>query len=291
MSWVKFSWYWPRFDLTVYNVKCTVDDMLRDFLFVDRSMFAFINTRWLHVQAFNIKNGKKHYPLFFSKQQIVLLNSSVSFKATFFWELRQKSAKAFLIGIQPILDWRLAKSKQTSMIVWPLTSQLSGTNTLFPINAFDRQWRKCNSFYSWNLKHKDTEINIYCRISSFPASCRLVCPLVLLVLFRAYYATNNGEISPFKTKLYNLVAGLPGWPFLGQISDIWPRFKLVGLKILVGFLAFFWLHLKLVGLKKIFWPFASFLAFFRWIGFLWRKILLFYFLRQHFCKLFVINAT
>jgi len=25
-------------------------------------------------------------------------------------------------------------------------------------------------------------------------------------------------------------AGLPGWPFLGQISEIRPRFKLVGLK-------------------------------------------------------------
>jgi len=36
----------------------------------------------------------------------------------------------------------------------------------------------------------------------------------------------------------NSRSGLPGWRFLGLISEIWPRFKLVGLKSLVGLLAF-----------------------------------------------------
>ena len=56
-------------------------------------------------------------------------------------------------------------------------------------------------------------------------------------------------------------------------------------------LAFFWLHLKLVGLKKVVWPFDCFLTFCRWNRFLWRKILLFQFFRQHICPIFVINAT
>jgi len=38
-----------------------------------------------------------------------------------------------------------------------------------------------------------------------------------------------------------LPPGLPDWPFLGQISKIWPRFKLV-------------------GLKNCSWPFGLFLA-------------------------------
>jgi len=49
---------------------------------------------------------------------------------------------------------------------------------------------------------------------------------------------------------------LPDWPFLGQISEIWLRFKLVGLKILFGFflasfqhcLSFLWnFHLAILG--------------------------------------------
>jgi len=36
--------------------------------------------------------------------------------------------------------------------------------------------------------------------------------------------------------LVHLQLRLAYWPFLGQISLIWPRFKLVGLNILVGFL-------------------------------------------------------
>jgi len=81
--------------------------------------------------------------------------------------------------------------------------------------------------------------------------------------------------------------GFPGWPFLGQISKIWQisKIKLVGLKSLFGFLAFFSPHLKLV----VVWPFGSLLAFLCWKSFPW-KILLFHFLRQHICKNFVINA-
>jgi len=41
--------------------------------------------------------------------------------------------------------------------------------------------------------------------------------------------------------------GLQGWPFLGQISEIWPRFKLIGLKnfswLFFGFISS-WLALK-----------------------------------------------
>jgi len=49
-------------------------------------------------------------------------------------------------------------------------------------------------------------------------------------------------------------AGLPGWPFLGQISEIRPRFKLVGLKKFVWpFLASWsWLALKI---RLAFWLF------------------------------------
>ena len=74
--------------------------------------------------------------------------------------------------------------------------------------------------------------------------------------------------------------GLFRWNFinLSSFQIGWPR-KL--------FLAC-WHHLKLVGLKKFIWPFVSFLAFLRWKIYLWRKILLFHFLRQH--KTFLINA-
>jgi len=49
-------------------------------------------------------------------------------------------------------------------------------------------------------------------------------------------------------------AGLSGWPVLGQISEIWPHFILVGQKISFGLN---WPHLKLLGLKKFVWPFSS----------------------------------
>jgi len=49
-----------------------------------------------------------------------------------------------------------------------------------------------------------------------------------------------------------LVAGLPNWPFVGQISENWRRFKLVGLKRLVDLLSIFRPHLKLDGLKNVF---------------------------------------
>jgi len=62
------------------------------------------------------------------------------------------------------------------------------------------------------------------------------------------------------------------------------------------------LSFKLVGRKNFSWPYGlilsrlalknafSFLAILRWNRFLRRKILLFHFLRQHICKVFVINA-
>jgi len=56
--------------------------------------------------------------------------------------------------------------------------------------------------------------------------------------------------------------GLPGWSFLGQISEIWPRFKLVGLKRIIWSSGSFWPHLKLVGLKRFVCRFG-FLVFLR----------------------------
>jgi len=41
-------------------------------------------------------------------------------------------------------------------------------------------------------------------------------------------------------KSQSTTAGLPGWPLLGLISEIWPRFKLFGLKNSSGLLAVFW---------------------------------------------------
>jgi len=41
------------------------------------------------------------------------------------------------------------------------------------------------------------------------------------------------------------VPDLPGWPFLGQISEIWPCFDVVGLKIRLAF----WLFFSLFTLK------------------------------------------
>jgi len=54
----------------------------------------------------------------------------------------------------------------------------------------------------------------------------------------------------FLLSLYSYGPGLPGWPFLDQISEIWPHFKLVGQKNLNLLLAFVSPHLKLVCLKK-----------------------------------------
>ena len=55
--------------------------------------------------------------------------------------------------------------------------------------------------------------------------------------------------------------GLPGRPFLGQISKIWPRFKLVGLNNFSCFLGFFGLILNRLALN-VFGLLALFLAFF-----------------------------
>jgi len=46
--------------------------------------------------------------------------------------------------------------------------------------------------------------------------------------------------------------GLPGRPFLGQISKIWPRFKLVGLNNFSCFLGFFGLILNRLALRNVF---------------------------------------
>jgi len=69
-----------------------------------------------------------------------------------------------------------------------------------------------------------------------------------------------------------LVAGLPDWPFVGQISENWRRFKLVGLKRLVDLLPIFRPHLKLDGLKNVFG------LFYAQIGSYGRNILLFHFI-------------
>jgi len=45
---------------------------------------------------------------------------------------------------------------------------------------------------------------------------------------------------------------LPDWPFLGQISKIWPRFKLVGLKSFSWPFGLFWPQLNLASLKNLF---------------------------------------
>jgi len=68
---------------------------------------------------------------------------------------------------------------------------------------------------------------------------------------------------------FSTTPGLPGWPFLGQISEIGPRFKLVGL------LAFFWPHLKLADLKNVFGLLTLFWPFLRRNRFLSKEILLF----------------
>jgi len=58
-----------------------------------------------------------------------------------------------------------------------------------------------------------------------------------------------------------LSPGLPEWPFSGQISEIWPRFKLVGLKNFSWPFGLFWPRPKLAGLYKMclaFWLFFGF---------------------------------
>jgi len=79
---------------------------------------------------------------------------------------------------------------------------------------------------------------------------------------------------------------LPDWPFLGQIKKNWPRFKLVGLKILVGLLAFFWLHLKLAGLKNFF----ALLAFFALEQVLLKENITIPVFSATHCKIFVMNS-
>jgi len=52
--------------------------------------------------------------------------------------------------------------------------------------------------------------------------------------------------------------------FSSQISKLWPRFKLVGLKNLSWPFGFFWIHPMFAGLKKFVWPlFALFWPFTR----------------------------
>jgi len=51
--------------------------------------------------------------------------------------------------------------------------------------------------------------------------------------------------------------GLPGWPFLGQISEIWIRFKLVGLNTFIWIFGLFDLTSSMFTLKirLAFWLF------------------------------------
>jgi len=72
----------------------------------------------------------------------------------------------------------------------------------------------------------------------------------------------------------------PNFRNLASFQVSWPK---------KNYLAF-WPHLNLVGRKKFVSPFGSFMSFLRWKIFLWRKILLFHFFRQHICKTFLINA-
>jgi len=48
---------------------------------------------------------------------------------------------------------------------------------------------------------------------------------------------------------WQLMTVLPDWPFLGQISEIWPHIKLIGLENYSGPFGFFWPHLMLAGHK------------------------------------------
>jgi len=59
-------------------------------------------------------------------------------------------------------------------------------------------------------------------------------------------------------RLSDSYTGLPDWPLLGEISEIWPRCKLVGLKILVGIFAFFDLISSWLAVKNVFGLLALF---------------------------------
>jgi len=56
---------------------------------------------------------------------------------------------------------------------------------------------------------------------------------------------------------------LPGWPFLGQISGIWPCLKSVGQKCCLAFWSFFRFNSSWFVLKNSF-GLLAFLAFLRW---------------------------
>jgi len=59
---------------------------------------------------------------------------------------------------------------------------------------------------------------------------------------------------------------LPDWPFLGQISEIWPRFKLVGLKNFSWAYGFFGLISSWLVLKMYLAIWLSFGLFYAEIG-------------------------
>jgi len=90
--------------------------------------------------------------------------------------------------------------------------------------------------------------------------------------------------------LVNVLLAVARLTFLSQISEIWSRFKLVGLKNLVGLLAFFRRRLKVTGLKKSVRPFDSFFDhFYAEVGSYEGKYCCSICLATH-CKFFVINA-
>ena len=74
--------------------------------------------------------------------------------------------------------------------------------------------------------------------------------------------------------------------FSGQISKIWPRFKLTDLQNWVGLLTFFDFHLNLAGLKNVFGLLALFWPFLLWSTgtFFCRKTLLFHFFGNSFAN-------
>jgi len=78
---------------------------------------------------------------------------------------------------------------------------------------------------------------------------------------------------------------LPDGPFFGQISEIWPRFKLIGLK------NFSWPFSLVLASSQVGWPYKFCLAFWlffslflHWNRLFWRKILPFHFFGNTFAK-------
>jgi len=95
------------------------------------------------------------------------------------------------------------------------------------------------------------------------SSCQSLVTLNLYIwLFANKRRIDNGLSFP----IVRCCSGPPDGPFLDQISEICPRFKLSGLTKFIWPFGLFRPHLKLVGLKTNVWLLALFWPFYAEIG-------------------------